>query len=126
MLWLEHIACGYMIRKYLFPKTNFADMVIGSVLPDVPMILFLWYHHWRTNDVDRIDIQLFYFFPHSMLSLPLIPQRWLHYYILHIFCDIISHTKEWSIRPFFPLSSFYIEGFYDPWKLFQPSILVEN
>jgi len=60
----------------------------------------------------------FYFLPHSFVVLPLVPERFRVYYALHILCDCAAHTGEWSMRPFYPLSNFQVEGFYDPWKIF--------
>jgi len=90
------------------------DIVIGSILPDVPMIIL----YLMGKDVTVIDLWTccFYFLPHSLLVLPLVPRRWRAYYALHIFCDVLSHTGEWSIRLLYPLTNFSIPGFYDPWK----------
>jgi hypothetical protein len=111
MLWPEHVLVGYM---YPQKDPKMFDIVIGSVLPDVFMIIpFLF-----GNGVNVVDIWTrgFYFLPHSLLVLPLVPPKWRTYYALHILCDVVSHTGEWSIRLFYPLTNFSIQGFYDPWK----------
>ena len=126
MLWPEHVLVGYLFYKYKDNKENkdiktgyetscaTRDIVIGSILPDVPMIIL----YLMGKDVTVIDLWTccFYFLPHSLLVLPLVPRRWRAYYALHIFCDVLSHTGEWSIRLLYPLTNFSIPGFYDPWK----------
>ena len=138
MLWPEHVFVGYLFYKYKENKENkdnkdiktgyetsctrydtrdtrdTRDIVIGSILPDVFMVI-LW---MLGKDVTVIDpwTCCFYFLPHSLLVLPLVPRRWRAYYALHILCDVISHTGEWSIRLLYPLTNFSIPGFYDPWK----------
>jgi len=111
MLWPEHVLVGYMYPK---KDSKLLDIVIGSVLPDVFMVIPLLFG----NGVNVVDTwtRCFYFLPHSMLVLPLVPPRWRAYYALHILCDVVSHTGEWSIRFLYPLTNYSIEGFYDPWK----------
>jgi len=137
MLWPEHILLGYIMdymqymdymdymgnygfstnrreTRYKKPETKTLDIVMGSILPDVFMVL-LWMFR---KEVDVVDMwtRCFYFLPHSMLVLPLVPRKWRAFYALHILCDVVSHTGEWSIRLLYPLTNFSIEGFYDPWK----------
>jgi len=123
MLWAEHVVCGWACNKVLGTDNNWFEIIIGSILPDIPMILLLLNNHrWEPHEANDPDVAMLYFLPHSLLSLLIVPQRLRALYTLHILCDIISHTKEWSIRPFFPILSFSIEGFYDPWKLLVPHL----
>ena len=130
MLWPEHVLLGYIMdyidyidymgstkrreTRYKKPETKTLDIVMGSILPDVFMVV-LWMFR---KEVDVVDMwtRCFYFLPHSMLVLPLVPRKWRAFYALHILCDVVSHTGEWSIRLLYPLTNFSIEGFYDPWK----------
>lgn len=118
MLWPDHLLCGYLGGWILSHKhKRNMDVVIGSILPDLPMVVFLWHHHWHVDEVTCWDVQAFYFLPHSLLVLPLIPPQWRLYYGLHILCDMVAHTAPWGIRPLFPFSSVAVHGYYDPWKL---------
>ena len=122
MLWPEHVLVGYLYHCACSTSSytkiddgyNTMNIVIGSILPDVFMMI-LW---MLGKDVMVIDIwtRCFYFLPHSLLVLPIVPRKWRTYYTLHILCDVISHTGEWSIRLLYPLTNFAIPGFYDPWK----------
>lgn len=134
MLWPEHVLLGYIMdymnymdymdymgnygsigeNRYKKSETKTLDIVIGSILPDVFMVV-LWMFRRRVDVVDMWT-RCFYFLPHSMLVLPLVPRKWRAFYALHILCDVVSHTGEWSIRLLYPLTNFSIEGFYDPWK----------
>ncbi len=42
----------------------------------------------------------------------------------HLLLDIPTHTKDFACRPFFPFSSYAIEGFYDWWKTKSGKILM--
>lgn len=123
MLWTEHVVCGWVCNKILGTDNSWIEIIIGSILPDIPMILLLLNHHrWEPHEADDTDVAILYFLPHSLLSLFVVPRRLRSLYALHILCDVISHTKEWSIRPFFPILSFSIEGFHDPWKVLLPHL----
>lgn len=118
MLWAEHVLCGWAWSRVWGNDRSMWEIIVGSILPDIPMIILIMNNHrWEADEADDLDVALLYFFPHSLISLVFVPPRLRMMYALHILCDIASHTKEWSIRPFFPVLSFSIEGFYDPWKL---------
>lgn len=120
MLWAEHVFCGWILARTLGSDNSWLEIVLGSILPDIPMIaLLLRGHNWESKEADDLDVAILYFVPHSLITLFFVPNRLRALYALHIICDIVSHTKEWSIRPFFPIFSFSIQGFYDPWKIFQ-------
>ena len=115
MLWIEHITVG-LFYNYLNHSPRM-DAVVGSCLPD----LFMFALPLIGKPLDRMAYpytQIFYFLPHSCLVLPFVPHRFRMYYGLHILCDCVSHTGEWSMMPLYPLTTWQIEGFYDPWKVF--------
>jgi hypothetical protein len=47
---------------------------------------------------------ILYKIPHSFLSVLFVPKEYRRVYAFHILLDILSHTGEWSIEPFFPCS----------------------
>jgi len=116
MLWLEHIAIGFLYNS-IFPYSTTIDIVVGSCLPDLFMIA-LPFMGKRLDCVEYPYTQLFYFLPHSFIVLPLVPSRLRVYYALHIVCDCMSHTGPWSMMTLYPITTWQIEGFYDPWKAF--------
>jgi hypothetical protein len=118
MLWLEHIAIGFLYNS-IFPYSTTFSIVVGSCMPDVFMAaLPLMGKHM--DSIEYPYTQLCYFLPHSFVVLPLVPKRLRIYYALHIVCDCISHTGPWSIMTLYPITTWQIEGFYDPWKVFFP------
>jgi len=117
MLWPEHILCGILASPFLPPST-LVDVAVGSILPDVGMVV-----PWSCGvsltapaSACHTVLLLCYFLPHSLLIVPLVPRRWRWFYLLHILCDLPSHTEPWSIRPLYPLSHVAVHGWYDPWK----------
>ena len=118
MLWIEHIVVGCLAAFFLKRRDSLSTICIGSILPDLPMVLFLWGVDWSDDRSSTLtSVRYMYFLPHSLLILPCVPSRLMIYYLLHILCDIVSHTGVWGIQPIFPLSNTSINGFYDPWKL---------
>ena len=88
MLWLEHISIGF-VYHYLVPS-RYTDAVVGSCSPDLFMFLFMFVLPLIGKPLDRISYpytHIFYFLPHSLLVLPLVPSRLRMYYGLHILCD---------------------------------------
>lgn len=118
MLWVEHVFFGITLAWFLKKRDTYRDIILGSILPDIPMVLFLSDINWDDiSSASLTRVRLLYFFPHSFLILPLVPHSLRCYYILHIVCDVVSHTGVWSIQPLFPLFTLAVSGFYDPWRL---------
>lgn len=107
MLWLGHIFITYWYFRIL---------TVWSVAPDIPMVLVLspWYHNLSWIEMKQTTLySIMYKIPHSFFCLILIPKRYRCIYAFHILCDILSHTGEWSIQPFFPINV-KIHGIWDP------------
>ena len=107
MLWLGHI---------VLTKLYFGIWTIWSVAPDIPMVLILspWNYSVSWRDMKDTNIyKTLYKIPHSLFSLFFVPKKYRKIYAFHILCDILSHTGEWSIQPFFPMS-ITIRGIWDP------------
>lgn len=105
MLWLGHVVLTWLY---------FGRLTFWSVAPDLPMMLFLApsYTPWSVKKDWALYI-LFYKVPHSLLALTVVPQRHRNIYLFHILCDILSHTGQWSIQPFYPLE-ITLYGVWDP------------
>jgi hypothetical protein len=116
MLWLGHL----LTTRAYFGKLELDDM-LWAIAPDLPMALFLspggafvdpntpW--HVIKNWSSYI---WFYKFPHSLWFLILIQNsRARNIYAFHILMDLLSHTGQWSIEPFFPIGP-AIHGIWDP------------
>lgn len=119
MLWPEHVLIGLAAAAVAFPTTPLADIVLGSILPDLGMVVPLCCGvslAAAESDTHPL-LRTCYFLPHSLLVVPLVPRRWRWFYLVHILCDLPSHTGSWSIRPLYPLSDVAVHGLYDPWKL---------
>lgn len=87
---------------------------IWSVAPDIPMILIL--SQWDTTWKEMKDTPMYtilYKIPHSFFSILFVPKKYRKIYAFHILCDILSHTGDWSIQPFFPME-IRIHGIWDP------------
>lgn len=68
---------------------------------------------WKTQK-EWIIYRIFYKIPHSFLILFFVPRSYKKIYAFHILCDILSHTGEWSIQPFYPISDISVHGIWDP------------
>ena len=109
MLWLGHV----IFTRIQFGKLNLND-IIWSIAPDIPMALFLSPQTYPWKIMKKWNAYMwFYKIPHSLWSLFLIRNsRWRNIYAFHILLDILSHTGEWSIEPFFPVGP-AIHGIWD-------------
>jgi hypothetical protein len=88
-----------------------------AIAPDLPMALFLspgvQNTPWRVIK-NWSSYTYFYKLPHSLWFLILIRNsRARNIYMFHILMDLLSHTGEWSIEPFFPMGP-AIHGIWDP------------
>jgi len=109
MLWFGHL----VTTRILFGRLNLED-AFWSIAPDIPMALFLapWGTPW--SEMKKWTIyKILYQIPHSVVALWYVPEQYRKIYLLHILCDIVSHTGQWSIQPFFPLET-TIYGIWDP------------
>ena len=107
MLWLGHLV---LTRVY------FGIWTIWSVAPDIPMVLILspWNHDKSWRDMKDSGLYaLLYKIPHSLFCLLFVPRVYRKVCAFHILCDVLSHTGEWSIQPFFPVK-LTIHGIWDP------------
>jgi hypothetical protein len=106
MLWFGH---------FISNKLVFGVWSVWSVAPDIPMALFL--SHWPQSWAEIRMWWLYdflYKIPHSVWILILIQNRKFRaMYSFHLFLDILSHTGQWSIQPFYPFQ-FKIHGVWDP------------
>jgi len=109
MLWLGHI----VITRLWFGRMTFQD-AIWSIAPDIPMALFLtpWSYSWSEMQ-HWILYKILYKVPHSVVALTFVPRAYRKIYAFHIMCDIMSHTGQWSIQPFFPFDM-TLHGVWDP------------
>jgi hypothetical protein len=116
MLWLGHL----ISTRLYFGRLSLED-AFWSIAPDLPMTLFLspggmfvgantpWkvIKNWSAYT-------WFYKLPHSLWFLILIQNsNFRKIYTFHILMDLLSHTGEWSIEPFFPIGP-AIHGIWDP------------
>ena len=108
MLWFGHLSCT---RAYLGSLT--LKQALWSVAPDLPMVMFLTGPSSWKQIKETFLYTMLYKIPHSFLSTVFVPSEYRAIYAGHIFLDIISHTGEWSIQPFFPLNT-TIHGLWNP------------
>ena len=105
MLWLGHLSLTWLY---------FRRWTLWSVAPDIPMMLFLApsSQTWSVKK-EWLTYSLFYRLPHSFWALLVVPRQHRRIYAFHILCDILSHTGEWSIQPFYPYG-LAVHGIWDP------------
>ena len=112
MLWFGHLVTT---------RIAFGEWTWWSIAPDLPMALFLSPGGMfvETNTPWKViknwsAYNLIYKLPHSLWFLILIQNSKVRsIYAFHILIDILSHTGEWSIEPFFPIGP-VIHGIWDP------------
>jgi hypothetical protein len=112
MFWIGHLVTS---RLY-FGRLSLED-AFWAIAPDLPMALFLspgvQNTPWRVIK-NWSSYTYFYKLPHSLWFLILIRNsRARNIYMFHILMDLLSHTGEWSIEPFFPMGP-AIHGIWDP------------
>ena len=110
MLWLGHL----LTTRLYFGRLSLED-ALWSIAPDLPMALFLSprTETWRVIK-NMPAYTWFYKWPHSLWSLILIQNsRARKIYTFHILMDLLSHTGEWSVEPFFPFGP-VVHGIWDP------------
>lgn len=105
MLWLGHL---------ILTRLYFGEWSWWSIAPDIPMVLILspCSSPWREMK-DTLMYTIFYKIPHSIFCITFVPRRYRYVYLFHILLDILSHTGEWSIQPFFPYE-LTVHGIWDP------------
>lgn len=104
MLWFGHLVCTWLY---------FGTWTLWSIAPDVPMLMFVTGNQsWKETRETHL-YSLLYRIPHSLLSVVFVPREYRRIYAFHIFLDILSHTGEWSIQPFYPCK-LRIHGIWDP------------
>lgn len=110
MMWL-----GHLVTTRLYFGRLGVDDTVWSIAPDLLMALFLtsWTSTWA--EIGRWNIySIFYKVPHSLWVIPFIRNdRYRNIYAFHILMDILSHSGQWSIEPFFPFEM-KIHGIWDP------------
>ena len=106
MLWFGHVVLTWLYFGRVW--------TLWSVAPDIPMMLLLapTCVSWNIQK-DWTLYSILYKLPHSLWVLFLVPRVHRKVYAFHILCDILSHTGEWSIQPFYPLP-LKIQGVWDP------------
>jgi len=136
---ISHILIGKLLASS--PKYSKKAVFITaffSFLPDlssIPMYLYLGYikarPFWIPYNSDWNGVRelrpvwsALWDIPHSLffavlIILPIIlffklPKIAFFAYIFHIFIDIFTHTGEWAVKLFYPLS-YKIEGFTNAW-----------
>jgi len=124
MLWVEHVVIGFVLA-WIFRKRNVRSVIIGSIGPDLfmlPLVIHAGLSQKKWDEMSDSRLAFLVFLPHSFLFLPLVPGEMTLYWSAHIIADIVSHRGKWAIRPLYPLSQWYYEGYYEPWLYlcFQP------
>jgi len=117
MLWLEHVMIGFLLA-WIYRKRQVGVMILGSIGPDLfmlPLVIKTGMFIEEWEGLSGSYLANFVFLPHSIFSLLLVPENMRIYWFSHIVADIISHKGEWAIRPFYPVSHWSYEGFYEPW-----------
>jgi hypothetical protein len=112
MLWLGHLVTS----RFYFGRLCIED-AFWAIAPDLPMALFLspgvQNTPWRVIK-NWYSYNWLYKLPHSFFFIILIRNsRARNIYMFHILMDLLSHTGEWSIEPFFPFGP-AIHGIWDP------------
>ena len=137
---LSHSLIGKIISTPENNKRNIFWIIFFSILTDlflIPVYIYLGYINNRflwigyNSDWDGLRIShpfivLLNDIPHSLIFafliiLPIIllfklPKLAFFAYLFHILIDIPTHTGEWSIRIFYPLSDYSIKGLTDAWE----------
>ena len=109
MLWLGHVLSTW----FLMGTVNL-ETALWAIGPDVPMALFLAPSSSSWSDIRNWEIyKIAYKFPHTVWSLAFIPKKARPIWAFHILMDILSHTGQWSIEPFFPWGP-PVHGIWDP------------
>jgi hypothetical protein len=116
MLWPEHILIGFLVSRVMRSDTSWCSLCIGSILPDVPMLALVCAYGNNVTSWPPVATTALYVIPHSLLVLPIVPPRYRVWYAIHIVLDLVSHTGQWGIQPFYPILSWRCQGMYDPWK----------
>ena len=135
---VSHAILGGMLVDSRKGRRLLGWALFFSVLPDIfqiPIYAFLGYINQRpfwypyTSDWGGVRakyplLMLWWEIPHSLffwllIIIPLVlllklPKVAAWGYFFHLFVDLFTHTGEWGVKPFFPLS-FQIEGFTDAW-----------
>ena len=103
MLWPGHIITNRIVL---------GEWSLWSIAPDVPMALFSGLPYKWSEMKQWSSYSVVYKLPHSFLILGIIPRRYRFMYALHILLDIISHTGDWSIQPFYPFA-YTVNGIFN-------------
>lgn len=135
---VSHAIIGGMLVDSRKGKRLLGWAAFFSVLPDIfqiPIYLFLGYVNHRpfffplNSDWEGVRSQypalmLWWEIPHSLLFWVLVIAPLVYFlklpivalwaYFFHLFVDLFTHTGEWGVKPFFPLS-FQVDGFTDAW-----------
>ncbi|MBN2549352.1 MAG: hypothetical protein JXB15_09355 [Anaerolineales bacterium] len=135
---VSHAIIGRILIPKSYPRRDIAWTVFFAALPDllqIPLYAFLGCLNQRpfcyplTSDWYGIRDQypgwlLWWDIPHSyfFLLFVIVPVAWafklnklvIAGYFSHLFVDLFTHTREWGVKPFFPLN-FKVSGFTDAW-----------
>jgi membrane-bound metal-dependent hydrolase YbcI (DUF457 family) len=140
MDFVSHILSGVAIAQCEKPHKRKAKWIItfAAFVPDIPVaVVYVLLGHslnrpwWIPYNSDWIGIReshlvwsALWEIPHSFLFLALVivPIVWyfrlpllaIVAYVSHLILDLFTHTGEWAIKPFYPIS-WKVEGFTDAW-----------
>lgn len=144
---VSHALIGTVIAAKKHSRKLTYVAAFFSFLPDltqIPLYLIVgkfadrWL--WIPQNIDWIGFRelhplwsMLWEIPHSFFFLLLIivpivfwfkiPKIAIAAYGLHIIIDLFSHSGEWAVKPFYPLS-FSVSGFTDAWAWHWQSMLV--
>jgi len=145
---ISHGLIGGLLSVKQKSKKNIFWVVFFSVLADlffIPAFFYLGHTNkrflWIPANSDWLNFSFYHPYldilatiSHSfifafLIILPLIflfklPKMAFFAYLIHIFIDILTHTGEFNIKLFYPLSDWAIGGFTDAWgwPIWQMSI----
>lgn len=137
---ISHALVGKILSSEQKSKKNIFWIIFFSVLPDlflIPLFFVLGSEKgrffsipknvdWFGAEISHKFLYSFYDLSHSIIIaliiiLPVIlllklPKLAFVAYLLHILLDLPTHTGEWTIKIFYPLSNYSINGFTDAWE----------
>lgn len=136
---VSHILIGKIV-SFFNRKTKKADIfaMLFSFLPDltqIPFYIYLGFENmrpflfpynsdWNGGKIFHPFLTILWEIPHSffflfLIILPIViflklPKIAFFAYFFHLLIDILTHSGEWAIKPFYP-SSLIIDGFTNGW-----------
>ncbi|MGA2434793.1 MAG: hypothetical protein ABSG25_05850 [Bryobacteraceae bacterium] len=149
MDFVSHGLIGGFVATFQRPGHSHSSWWITAfaVLPDLPvLVVYLLLGRslnrplWLPRETDWVGMRTahpiwsaMWEIPHSFFFVLLVvvpvvyllhlPKLSIVAYLSHLFLDLFTHTGEWAVKPFYPLS-WQFDGFTDAWKWPLPSMIV--